>query len=405
MMQLKKSKLSDSKESNKRLSDYASDEPWLMQSSRESEKQKDMQFQINKLIENAKTSLVEYENYSSKKATGSINSAVSAVYADKLEPAQTEYISNTGTAQILQRPQESEPVCKIELARDPKKSVIVCSRSIEEVMGLTAVQIARDIGANCVISVEKMNSPTSEDVHGSITVQVSIFKLLDQGEFSNVKYCTKMRKVMSGSIMPTKELLMEAVSKKHITKGDRIVCIEDESLGMGYRSLLLVFDVDQIFFNMSMMNLTDNIPPEILETVINIAIEIGKEGREGRHIGTAFIIGKREELIPNTKQMVLNPFAGHPEEERKITNPEMKETIKNYAQLDGVFIVDDKGVVVTAGAHITVDASEVKMPGFGTRHRCCAAITKKCNAVAVVVSESGGTMSIFKSGELVMRLP
>ena len=34
--------------------------------------------------------------------------------------------------------------------------------------------------------------------------------------------------------------------------------------------------------------------------------------------------------------------------------------------------------------------SRVRTDGFGTKHRACAALTKETNAIAVVVSESGG---------------
>ena len=39
------------------------------------------------------------------------------------------------------------------------------------------------------------------------------------------------------------------------------------------------------------------VKPEVFEAVLNIALEIGKEGREGRMIGTAFIIGDSKEVL------------------------------------------------------------------------------------------------------------
>lgn len=342
----------------------------------EKEKQRDIQEHVNKLIEKAKVALDEYEQKTA-------NGATLVLEKEHAKQAEKE-----------QKKQKEEP----------KKQKYYIKKPIEEVIGMAAVQIARDIGARCVISIERKGLNLAEREH--IDVQVSIFKQDGVGDFRKTEYQTKMHKVMSGSIVPIKELLMEAINKKFIQKGDRIVCVEDESLGMGYKGLLFVFDVDQVFFDISNLNLASNVNPEVMEAIINLSLEMAKEGREGRKIGTSFIIGKKEEIAPFIKQMIINPFSGYPEEFRKITDPNIKETIKNFAQLDGVFIIDDAGTIITAGAYLNVDVTAADLPaGYGTRHRCSAAITKTTNSVAVVISESGGLISIFKNGRLAMKLP
>ena len=201
--------------------------------------------------------------------------------------------------------------------------------------------------------------------------------------------------------------LMEAIKKKYVEKNDRVVCVEDESLGMGYKGLLFIFDVDTIFFNMSIHQLSDRISPEVIEAIINLAVEISSEGREGRHIGTAFVVGPASELAPYTKQMIINPFTNCPEELRRITDPNIKETVKGFAQLDGVFVINEAGVIQSAGTHINLDLDKAEisgMDGFGTRHRYAAGLTKVTSAVAVVVSESGGAVRIFKDGKLLLKL-
>lgn len=40
-----------------------------------------------------------------------------------------------------------------------------------------------------------------------------------------------------------------------------------------------------------------NVNPEVLKSVIELAIEVAREGREGRKIGTMFIVGDEINLL------------------------------------------------------------------------------------------------------------
>lgn len=139
-----------------------------------------------------------------------------------------------------------------------------------------------------------------------------------------------------------------------------------------------------------------------LESTIAIAIELSREGREGKAIGTSFVIGDALSVLAKSRQLILNPLEGHPREERLITNPDLRENIKELALIDGAFVISGDGVVEAAGRYITVDTSDVTLPpGLGTRHASIAAITLVTEAVGIVVSESGGTLTFFKNGEIV----
>ncbi len=280
---------------------------------------------------------------------------------------------------------------------------------IEESVGIAATKIAQDISANCIISIDqelKIKEDYYTDDYTHLDVIVAIFRR-DKDNDSNVfvksAYSTKLRKIAHGSIIPIKELLMEAISKEYIKKNDRVVCIVDESVGMGYKGLIFIFDVDKIFFNISAHNLTENVNSDVLESVIEIAMEIAREGREGRKIGTSFIIGDKEEVLRYTKQMIINPFTGYDENLRKITDPIIRETVKEFSQLDGVFIIDKNGVIISSGSYLNVDTADIALPGLGSRHRSCCAITKMTKAIAVVVSSSG-KISVFKDGRIVMKI-
>ena len=277
---------------------------------------------------------------------------------------------------------------------------------IEESIGRAATKIAEDIEANCIISIDQKKKENMDEDYGHMNVGVSVFKRIRKGVYDKKEYETEVRKVSGGSIIPIKEILMEAITRRYIAKGDKVVCVQDESMGTGYKGMLFVFDVDKVFFDISTHNLAENINSEVIESIINIAQEISKEGREGKPVGTAFIVGNKSELLKYVRQLILNPFAGHTEESRKITDPDLKETIKEFAQLDGVFVIDRNGVIVTTGAYVDIDTKDIELPkGLGTRHMCCAAITKATDSIAVTVSQSGGVVRVFKNGKIIIRIP
>jgi diadenylate cyclase len=53
-------------------------------------------------------------------------------------------------------------------------------------------------------------------------------------------------------------------------------------------------------------------PRNVLDTVIELAIEIAREGREGRRIGTLFTLGFADSVLRNSRALILDPIATHP---------------------------------------------------------------------------------------------
>jgi trk system potassium uptake protein TrkH len=147
-----------------------------------------------------------------------------------------------------------------------------------------------------------------------------------------------------------------------------------------------------------------DIRPEVFEAVFRIAVEISREGREGKPVGTAFIVGDSAMVMERSKQLILNPFEGHRREDRLITSQGIAENVKGFALLDGAFVVSGDGVIESAGRYLTIDTSRVRIPmGLGTRHGSVAGITRATNSVGIVVSQSGGRISVFRGGEMVKQ--
>jgi len=144
--------------------------------------------------------------------------------------------------------------------------------------------------------------------------------------------------------------------------------------------------------------------PEVLEQIVSLAVEIAREGREGRKIGTLFVVGDAGAVAKRSKPLILDPLHGHPDEDKQIENPDVRETIKELAQLDGAFVVSNAGVVLSAARYIDAASDSLDLPlGLGSRHMAGASISRQTNAVAVVVSESS-MVRMFDDGELVSEI-
>ena len=142
----------------------------------------------------------------------------------------------------------------------------------------------------------------------------------------------------------------------------------------------------------------------VLKQVVSLAVEIAREGREGRKIGTLFVVGDSGEVVRRSKPMILDPLQGHPDEDKSIDDLNMRETIKELAQLDGAFVVSNAGVVLSAARYIDAASDSLNLPlGLGSRHMAGASISRQTDAVAVVVSESS-MVRMFDDGELVSEI-
>ena len=144
----------------------------------------------------------------------------------------------------------------------------------------------------------------------------------------------------------------------------------------------------------------ERVKPEVMSAVMNISFDIALTGREGKRVGSAFILGDSEEVLKRSHQIILNPYAGHDETHRNILDKRNWESIKEFAQLDGVFVIDETGYIHAAGRYLDVDGKNIDIEkGLGGRHVSAAAISRDTVAIAVTVSESGGTIRIYKDAK------
>jgi len=144
--------------------------------------------------------------------------------------------------------------------------------------------------------------------------------------------------------------------------------------------------------------------PEVLETTIEIAVEIARQGVE-KSCGTLFVVGDEEEVLKRSKPLILDPLERYPKAAKDIRDANVQGTIKELAKLDGAFIISGDGYVLSAARYIEASSRGINLPmGFGSRHMAAASISRETDAVAVVVSEDDGGVRIFDDGELVTEV-
>jgi DNA integrity scanning protein DisA with diadenylate cyclase activity len=201
-----------------------------------------------------------------------------------------------------------------------------------------------------------------------------------------------------------KAALLVCLARGVLQRGERVVCLTgvDASSAIDTLLVLNVGAEMALFSVVDSVDFTGDVVPAVFERTLVLATQLAAEGREGRPVGALFVVGDSEQVLSQSRSLVLNPFRGHPEAERNILDPAMEETIKEFSALDGAFVVRGDGVVLTAGTQLVPGAASLRLPGgLGTRHAAAAGITASTAALAVCVSQSTGTVAVFKSGRLV----
>lgn len=153
------------------------------------------------------------------------------------------------------------------------------------------------------------------------------------------------------------------------------------------------------------LNLPEGFNRQVAEAIVSLALAIGHQGYEGHPIGTIFVLGDSTKVMEQSRQLTINPFQGLPESERNVMDPGISEALKNFSVLDGAFVIREDGVVLAAGRYLQADVDTAVLPlGLGARHAAAAAMTQSTKAITVSVSQSTGTMRVFREGEVVLEL-
>jgi diadenylate cyclase len=201
--------------------------------------------------------------------------------------------------------------------------------------------------------------------------------------------------------------LLEGVADEVLRPGARTVAVYS-AFEAGAIDSISVIDLGDHLGRLTVRDLQQletSVPLDTLKTVVDLCLEIGREGREGKPVGTLFVVGDHRRVMTHSRPAGFDPVKGYKRKERRLSDPRVREGIKEIAQMDGAFIVSVDGTVAAACRYLDAPAVDITLSkGLGARHWAAAAISRKTNAVAVAVSESSGTVRIFQDGEVMLRI-
>ena len=275
--------------------------------------------------------------------------------------------------------------------------------------------IAREVGARVIMLYADV---VEEDRDLSALIQDVDFRVILVSRHAEFRVpagwdelCAVVRvpDIMMTRAGQIKVATLVAAASSLVRIGDRILCLTGID-GSGTIDTVLVLDLGtelEMFADMAAEPLPSDVAPAVFERLLTLAGELGLEGREGRSVGTLFVLGDSDRVLAQSHQLVINPFHGYPEDERNVLDPRLEETIKEFSAIDGAFIIRGDGVILSSGRYLAPrNKLDDPLPqGLGTRHEAAAGITMATGAIALCVSQSTGTISIFKRGRLITDIP
>jgi len=216
--------------------------------------------------------------------------------------------------------------------------------------------------------------------------------------------------------LPTQErmnaALLKAVSENQIQPGAHVIAL--------YNGIASLEDAPEPIDSLSVIHLGEHLermtaqdlrvlgdvaPIDVLRAVVELATEIGREGREGQPTGTILVVGDTKKVLSLSRFQNFNPFRGYTRAERDVRKRDVREQIKEIAKLDGAILIGRDGIAEAACLHLNPRAEGVSLrKGFGSRHMAAAGISKATSAVAFAVSQSSGSVRVFKRGEEVLHI-
>ncbi|SDJ36093.1 DisA checkpoint controller nucleotide-binding [Halovenus aranensis] len=193
-----------------------------------------------------------------------------------------------------------------------------------------------------------------------------------------------------------------ALDQEFVEEGDDVLCLT-QSFDENDLDTIVRIRADE-FTRTGLYDLFTNSRPDadVVQDVLEVAIELGKKGQKGKPVGALFVVGDAGKVMNKSRPLSYNPFE---KSHVHVGDPIVNVMLKEFSRLDGAFVISDGGKIVSAYRYLEPDAEGIDIPkGLGTRHMAAAGTTRDTNAIAVVLSESDGMVRAFKAGEIVLEL-
>ncbi len=284
------------------------------------------------------------------------------------------------------------------------------------VMMKAAHRLAEELAADAVLLLTESDLPW-ETVFKLLPAEKLLVAAQDQKLLQKLQSYPQLTVLdIDPGPTPTRELmslaLLEGVARDKLRAGAHVIAL--------YNGIDMEKDAPEPVDSLSVIHLGEHlerltaadlrkldtqVPLEILRAVVDLATEIGREGREGKPVGTLLVVGDTAKVIKMSHSLNFNPFRGYGKKERDVRDRRVREQIKDLAQLEGAIVIRRDGIAVAACMYIDANAEGLTLSkGLGTRHWAAAAVSKQTHAIAVVVSQSSGTVRLFQDGEVKLHI-
>ena len=279
-----------------------------------------------------------------------------------------------------------------------------------ETLCMLAVQLAQAVKAHALLVL--LEGPTDWEKLRAVTNGTKLLIAADSAaEVKGAADAGLNTVLLSMQDSPVYErltqALVEGVADDFLAPGARVVAIYSGFEADSIDSISVIDLGDHLgrLTASDLRKLETRVPLDTLKTVVDLALEIGREGREGKPVGTLFVVGDTRKVMASSRPTGFDPVKGYSRKERNLDDARVREGIKEIAQMDGAIIVSPDGTVEAAARYIDASAANIQLSkGLGARHWAAAAISRTTKAVSVAVSESSGTVRIFQNGEVVLRI-
>lgn len=220
-------------------------------------------------------------------------------------------------------------------------------------------------------------------------------------------YPLPLNKQKSPLLERLQHALLEAVADQVLNNNCDVIAVYGgfELQKMDSISLIRLDDRMKRLTSRDLQQLESSVPLKTLQVVIDLATQVGREGREGKKVGTLFVVGDTRKVLQHCKDSGFDPMKGYSRKLRNLFDPRVREDIKEIAMMDGAFIVSAEGIIEKSRQIIEISHAELTLSkGLGARHWAGAAISQSTKAIGIVVSQSTGTVRLFQNGDTVLRI-
>lgn len=145
----------------------------------------------------------------------------------------------------------------------------------------------------------------------------------------------------------------------------------------------------------------EEIRADVFNALMSVGSEISRAAVRGRRVGALLVIGDHHRVLIGSRQLVPNPFHGHPRQCRDVTNVVVQDSLIELSKLDGAFVIRADGYIEAAATFLSPGKLDIGLPsGLGSRHITAASVTARSNALAIAVSATDGRIRTFRGGSM-----